>query len=60
MRASGVVVTMGCGDACPVFPGRRYVDWTVEDPSGRPLQDVVRIVDDITARVHDLVREITP
>ncbi|QUC01971.1 MULTISPECIES: low molecular weight phosphatase family protein [Cellulosimicrobium] len=60
VRASGVVVTMGCGDACPVFPGRRYVDWTVEDPSGRPLQDVVRIVDDITARVHDLVREITP
>ncbi|TFF04479.1 arsenate reductase ArsC [Cellulosimicrobium terreum] len=60
VRASGVVVTMGCGDACPVFPGRRYVDWTVDDPSGRPRQDVARIVDDITARVHDLVRQIDP
>lgn len=60
VRASGVVVTMGCGDACPVYPGRRYVDWAVEDPSGRSPQDVARIVDDITGRVHDLVREISP
>jgi len=60
VRASGVVVTMGCGDACPVFPGRRYVDWAVEDPSGRTPADVARIVDDITERVHDLVRDIAP
>ncbi|WP_418275924.1 low molecular weight phosphatase family protein [Isoptericola jiangsuensis] len=58
VRASGVVVTMGCGDACPVLPGRRYVDWAVPDPSGRPAGEVARIVDDITSRVHDLLREL--
>lgn len=58
IRASGVVVTMGCGDACPVMPGRRYVDWNVEDPVGRSRQDVRRIVDDISWRVDRLVAEL--
>lgn len=52
--ASGVVVTMGCGDACPVVPGRRYLDWPVEDPAGRPTRVVREIVDEITARVDGL------
>ncbi|MFI8525074.1 low molecular weight phosphatase family protein [Promicromonospora sukumoe] len=58
VRSSGVIVTMGCGDACPVFPGRRYLDWPLDDPAGRPIEDVERIVDDITARVRALVAEI--
>jgi len=58
VRASGVIVTMGCGDACPVYPGRRYLDWPLDDPAGRSVEDVERIVDDITARVRALVAEI--
>ncbi|MFI6424841.1 low molecular weight phosphatase family protein [Promicromonospora sp. NPDC050880] len=58
VRASGVIVTMGCGDACPVYPGRRYLDWPLDDPAGRPIEEVERIVDDITARVRDLLAEI--
>lgn len=58
VRASGVVVTMGCGDACPVVPGRRYVDWQVADPVGRPAGEVRRIVEDISTRVLGLVREL--
>ncbi|MEV0893073.1 hypothetical protein [Promicromonospora sp. NPDC050262] len=58
VRTSGVIVTMGCGDACPVFPGRRYLDWPLDDPAGRPIEEVERIVDDITARVRALVAEI--
>ncbi|MGW2093460.1 arsenate-mycothiol transferase ArsC [Promicromonospora sukumoe] len=58
VRTSGVIVTMGCGDACPVFPGRRYLDWPLDDPAGRPIEDVERIVDEITARVRALVAEI--
>ncbi|MGV9796404.1 arsenate-mycothiol transferase ArsC [Gordonia sp. NPDC003422] len=58
VQASGVVVTMGCGDACPVVPGRRYVDWTVDDPVGQPQVEVRRIVDDIEGRVRRLVREL--
>ena len=58
VRASGVIVTMGCGDACPVYPGRRYLDWPLDDPAGRPIEEVERIVDDITARVRTLVAEI--
>lgn len=49
-----VVVTMGCGDACPVFPGKRYVDWNLADPSGRPLDEVRALRDDIGRRVTDL------
>ncbi|WP_275005139.1 low molecular weight phosphatase family protein [Promicromonospora iranensis] len=58
VRASGVIVTMGCGDSCPVYPGRRYLDWPLDDPAGRPVEEVERIVDDITARVRTLLAEI--
>jgi arsenate reductase (thioredoxin) len=46
-----VVVTMGCGDACPILPGKRYVDWALDDPAGRPLDEVRRIRDEIAERV---------
>ena len=49
-----VVVSMGCGDACPVFPGKRYVDWNLADPAGRPLDEVRAVRDDIDRRVTDL------
>ena len=59
VRASDVVITMGCGDTCPVFPGKRYLDWTLEDPAGQPL-DVVRVIrDQIDVRVRELLRELT-
>jgi protein-tyrosine-phosphatase len=58
VRAVDVVVTMGCGDACPVYPGTRYVDWELPDPAGLPLEEVRPIRDEIDARVRDLVREI--
>jgi len=53
-----VVVTMGCGDACPVIPGKRYVDWDLPDPKGRPLDEVRATRDDIARRVEALVREL--
>ena len=53
-----VVVTMGCGDACPYIPGRRYVDWDLEDPKGRPLDEVRATRDDIARRVAALVDEL--
>lgn len=53
-----VVVTMGCGETCPVFPGKRYLDWTVEDPAGRDRATVERIVDDIDHRVRNLLAEL--
>jgi arsenate reductase (thioredoxin) len=49
-----VVVTMGCGDACPVLPGKRYVDWNLPDPAGRPLEEVRALRDDIARRVAEL------
>jgi len=52
-------VTMGCGDACPVFPGTRYLDWELPDPAGRPIEDVRTIRDDIDGRVAGLVAELT-
>lgn len=55
LEAADVVVTMGCGDACPVLPGKRYLDWEVADPAGRSIEEVRRIRDDIGARVRDLV-----
>ncbi|MDX6220671.1 MAG: hypothetical protein QOJ48_2352 [Frankiales bacterium] len=55
VQAADVVVTMGCGETCPVFPGKRYEDWTVDDPKDQPLDVVRTIVDDIDARVRDLV-----
>jgi protein-tyrosine-phosphatase len=53
-----VVVTMGCGDECPYIPGRRYVDWDLEDPKGRPLDEVRATRDDIDRRVRELVDEL--
>jgi arsenate reductase (thioredoxin) len=47
---------MGCGDTCPIYPGRRYLDWDVPDPNGRPIEDVRDIRDDIQARVTALLR----
>lgn len=57
-RASDVVVTMGCGDACPFVPGVRYLDWPVADPAGRPIEEVRAIRDEIAARVEDLLEEL--
>jgi arsenate reductase (thioredoxin) len=53
-----VVVTMGCGDACPYIPGKRYIDWGLPDPKGRPLADVRRLRDDIERRVVELAHEL--
>jgi protein-tyrosine-phosphatase len=58
VRAADVVVTMGCGDACPVFPGKRYVDWEVEDPSGKTVEEVRPIRDDLEQRVRNLMAEL--
>ena len=55
VRAADVVITMGCGDACPIYPGRRYLDWDLDDPVGRPIADVRDIRDDIERRVRDLL-----
>jgi ArsR family transcriptional regulator len=58
VRAADVVVTMGCGDACPVYPGRRYLDWDLEDPVGKPLERVREIRDDVDARVRRLLDDL--
>ena len=58
VRAADAVITMGCGDACPIYPGKRYEDWEVEDPAGKPLETVRRIRDDIDARVRQLLDEL--
>jgi arsenate reductase len=55
VRASDVVITMGCGDACPIYPGKRYEDWELEDPSGKDLETVRRIRDEISDRVDGLL-----
>jgi arsenate reductase len=60
VRESDVVITMGCGDACPIFPGKRYEDWELEDPAGKDLETVRRVRDDIRARVETLVAELVP
>ena len=57
--AADVVVTMGCGDACPVFPGKRYLDWQLPDPAGLPVEQVRPIRDEIAGRVRDLLAELT-
>ncbi len=59
VEAADVVITMGCGDACPVLPGRRYLDWDLPDPAGRAIEDVRAIRDDIDRRVASLVAELT-
>jgi len=55
VRASDVVITMGCGDACPIFPGKRYEDWQLTDPAGLPLEQVRPIRDEIRSRVEELL-----
>ncbi|MDQ1683472.1 MAG: hypothetical protein QOC82_209 [Frankiaceae bacterium] len=58
VQASDVVITMGCGDACPVFPGKRYLDWRLDDPAGQDVETVRRIRDEIDALVRDLLGEL--
>jgi arsenate reductase len=58
-READVVVTMGCGDACPVYPGTRYEDWQVEDPSDKSIEEVRLIRDDIERRVRSLIAELS-
>ncbi|MFI5642924.1 arsenate reductase ArsC [Streptomyces goshikiensis] len=60
VRASDVCITMGCGDTCPVFPGKRYLDWKLEDPAGQGIDAVRRIRDEIETRVRGLVNELLP
>ena len=60
VQAAEVVVTMGCGDACPIFPGKRHEDWMLDDPAGQDVDSVRRIRDEIDARVGALVAELLP
>jgi arsenate reductase len=60
VRAADVVITMGCGDACPIYPGKRYEDWELDDPAGQELEGVRRIRDEIDGRVQQLVGELLP
>lgn len=59
-ESSDVIITMGCGDVCPVFPGKRYEDWKLEDPAGKGVEAVRLIRDEIRDRVAQLVRELVP
>jgi arsenate reductase len=58
VRAADVVITMGCGDACPIYPGKRYEDWVVDDPAGEDLENIRRIRDDLDTRVQKLITEL--
>jgi len=60
VKASDVVITMGCGDACPIFPGKRYEDWELADPAGKGIDDVREVRDDIKARIQQLISELIP
>jgi arsenate reductase (thioredoxin) len=60
VRAADAVITMGCGDACPIYPGKRYLDWELADPAGKDLETVRAIRDDIDARVQALLAELVP
>jgi arsenate reductase len=60
VQASDVVITMGCGDACPVFPGKRYLDWKLDDPAGQDVDTVRRIRDEIDGKVQQLLGELLP
>ncbi len=60
VRAADVVITMGCGDACPVYPGKRYLDWDLEDPATMPIDQVRPIRDEIDRRVRALVEQLVP
>ena len=59
VRAADVVVTMGCGDACPIYPGKRYLDWELPDPAGKSVEDVREIRDEIGRRVAVLLSELS-
>jgi len=59
VEASDVVITMGCGDACPIFPGKRYLDWDLEDPAGKGIESVRPIRDEIRQRVEALLADLT-
>ena len=58
VQSADVVVTMGCGETCPIFPGKRYEDWAVDDPKGKDVETVRRIVDDVDKRVQGLLDEL--
>lgn len=58
VRAADVVVTMGCGDACPLYPGKRYLDWQIDDPAGQPIEIVREIRDELKLRVVGLLSEV--
>ena len=58
VRAADVVITMGCGDACPIYPGKRFEDWTLDDPAGQDLEAVRTIRDEIDGRVQKLISEL--
>jgi protein-tyrosine-phosphatase len=58
VQAADIVITMGCGDACPVFPGKRYLDWDLPDPAGLPVEDIRPIRDDIRRRVLALLNDL--
>ena len=58
VREADAVVTMGCGDACPIYPGKRYLDWDLPDPSGKPVEEVRAIRDEIDRRVRQLIDEL--
>ena len=60
VQASDVVITMGCGDACPIFPGKRYEDWELEDPAGKGIDTVRQVRDDIRTRVEALISDLLP
>ncbi|MBO2456368.1 arsenate reductase ArsC [Actinomadura violacea] len=60
VQAADVVITMGCGDVCPVFPGKRYLDWQLDDPAGQPIENVRPIRNEIDARVRALLAELLP
>jgi protein-tyrosine-phosphatase len=59
-RTADVIVTMGCGDTCPVYPGKRYLDWELEDPAGKPVEQVRPIVDEIDRLVRALLDDLVP
>ena len=59
VRAADVVITMGCGDACPIYPGKKYEDWTLDDPAGKDVATVRQIRDEIDTRVQRLIKELT-
>lgn len=60
VKGSDVVITMGCGDTCPIFPGKRYEDWKLDDPAGQGVQEVRPIRDEIRARIETLISELLP